>query len=395
MQKKSYSTTRRDFLKKAGKGIAATALAGLSPAIFPIQKVFAGVPTINFAYILSDHHAPLIVIAKNFELFQEKFNMGLKPVTEGQFYDFYHDGNKIAQVKMIPTKKGPDVEKLVAQGSVDMAISGTQAVLMSVDKGVDTKIVSPLQTAGNVFVLNKNLPMETWTDFIKNIKGSQQQFKIGIPGPYTVAAIIFRSALDYGGISYTEDVADKKADILFINMKGHGNLVAALVNGITQGIIGAQPFPSVTIDRGAGKLIMNLQDSPPNNRWQGHACCSLEATGQFLKQEPELSVKLMELFAAGVMLTNEDKNLAAESASAWLGINKSVETIAMESLNYSTVPTEQWRNSVYTYVQIMDEMGMFTGKLTGKRNGGIDPDVFDFTHIDLAKSNLKAKGIVV
>lgn len=395
MQKKNHSTTRRDFLKKAGKGIAATALAGLSPAIFHIKKAFAGVTTINFAYILSDHHAPLMVIAKNFELFQEKFNMGLKPVTEGQFYDFYHDGNKIAQVKMIPTKKGPDVEKLVAQGSVDMAISGTQAILMSVDKGVDTQIVSPLQTAGNVFVLNKNLPMETWKDFIKNIKGSQQQFKIGMPGPHTVAAIIFRSALDHEGVSYTEDVTDKKADVLFINMKGHGNLVAALINDITQGIIGAQPFPSVTIDRGVGKLILNLQDSPPNNCWQGHACCSLEATGQFLKQEPDLSAKVMELFAAGVMLTNQDKNLAAESASSWLGINKSVETIAMESLNYSTVPTDQWRNSVYTYVQIMDKMGMFTGKLKGKRNAEIDPDVFDFTYMDLAKSNLKTKGIVV
>lgn len=395
MQKKIYPTTRRDFLKKAGKGIAVTTLAGLSPAIFPIKKAFASVATINFAYILSDHHAPMMVIAKNWELFQEKFNMGLKPVIEGKFYDFYHDGNKVAQIKMIPTKKGPDVEKLVAQGSVDMAISGTQAILMSVDKGVDTQIVSPLQTAGNVFVINKNLPMKTWKDFIKNIKGSQQQFKIGMPGPHTVAAIIFRSALDYEGISHTEDATDKKADILFINMKGHGNLVAALINGITQGIIGAQPFPSVTIDRGAGNLILNLQDAPPDNGWQGHACCSLEATGQFLKQEPELSVKVMELFAAGVMLTNQDKNLAAQSSSAWLGINKSVETIAMESLNYSTVPTAQWRNSVYTYVQIMDEMEMFNGKLKGKHNAEIDPDVFNFTYMDLAKSNLMAKGIVL
>ena len=70
MQKKTDSTTRRDFLKKAGKGIAATTLAGLSPMLSPIKKAFAGVPTINFAYILSDHHAPMMVIAKNFELCQ-------------------------------------------------------------------------------------------------------------------------------------------------------------------------------------------------------------------------------------------------------------------------------------------------------------------------------------
>lgn len=395
MQKKIDSTTRRGFLKNAGKGIAITTLSGLSPVLSPIKKAFAGVPTINFAYILSDHHAPMMVIAKNWELFQKKFNMGLKPVSEGKFYDFYHDGNKVAHVQMIPTKKGPDVERLVAQGSVNMAISGTQAILMSIDKGVETQIISPLQTAGNVFVLKKNLPINTWEDFIKNIKGSQQQFKIGMPGPHTVAAIIFRSALEYEKISYTEDITDTKADVLFINMKGHGNLVAALVNGITQGIIGAQPFPSITIDRGAGKLIMNLQDAPPNNRWQGHACCSLEATDQFLKESPDLAVKMMELFAVGVMLTNQDKNLAAESASAWLGINKSVETIAMDSLNYSTVPTTQWKNSVYTYIQIMDQMKMFSGRLKGKSNAEIDSNVFDFTHMNLAKANLQNRGIVL
>lgn len=396
MQKEIKPTTRRDFLKKTGKGIAVTALAaGLSPSILPLKKAFAGVETVNFAYILSDHHAPLMVTAKNWELFQEKFNTYLKPVTEGRFYDFYSNGVKLAQIKIIPTKKGPDVEKLVAQGSVDMAISGTQAILMSVDKGVDTRIVSPLQTAGNVFVLKKELPMNTWDEFVRSVKGRRQQFKIGMPGPHTVAAIIFRSALDYEGVSYTEDAADKKADILFINMKGHGNLVAALTHGITQGIIGAQPFPAVTIDRGIGKLVLNLQDVPPAKRWQGHACCSVEATTKFLKNQPQLSTKLMELLAIGVMLTNTDKALTAKSCAAWLGVEQSVENVAMKTLNYSTVPTIQWKNSVYTYVETMDRMGMFNGKLKGKRKLEIDPVAFDFKTIEKAKSNLKARGISV
>lgn len=396
MRNKTKAETRREFLKTAVKGVTATAFtAALAPAIVPVRNAHAGVDTINFAYILSDHHAPLMVMAKNWELFQEKFNMYMKPLTEGRFYDFYHDGTKVAHIKIIPTKKGPDVEKLVAQGSVDIAISGTQAILMSVDKGIETQVISPLQTAGNVFVLQKELPVNTWAEFISDVKGKRRQFKIGMPGPHTVAAIIFRSALDHEGVSYTEDAADKNADILFINMKGHGNLIAALTNDIAQGIIGAQPYPSVTIDRGIGKQVLNLQDAPPANRWVGHACCSLEATGGFLKRHGQLADKLIELLAVSVMVTNRDKEIAAKSCAAWLGVDQSVENVAMKSLNYSTEPTREWKNSVHTYVKIMNKMGMLTGKLKRKRGTEIDAVAFNFHNLEKAKANLKGKGIDV
>jgi NitT/TauT family transport system substrate-binding protein len=104
--------------------------------------------------------------------------------------------------------------------------------------------------------------MDSWKSFISGVKNQKRQFTIGMPGPDTVASIIFTSALDHEGVSHTEDAADKKADVKFINMKGHGNLVAALNNHITDAIIGAQPFPAVTIDQGVGRFIMNLQDMP-------------------------------------------------------------------------------------------------------------------------------------
>ena len=394
MKRTTKKISRREFLKKTGTFVAGTSLAGLAPSLITAKRSYASISTINLAYILSDHHAPLMVTAKNWELFQEKYNMYLKPISEGKYYDFYHDGGKVARVKLIPTKKGPDLEKLVAQGSVDIGISGTQAILMSIDKGVKTRIVSPLQAAGNVFVLKKGLPMNNWTDFVKEIKGSQKRFKIGMPGPHTVAAIIFRSALDHEGISYTEDIANKKADILFINMKGHGNLVAALTNNITEGIIGAQPFPSVTINRGVGKFIINLQDVPPSQQWEGHACCSLEATEKFVQQDKEMAIKMVELLCLGVNISNEQKDLTAQACSEWLGVEKSVEQVAMQTLNYTTTPSKRWKQSVYTYAETMDKMGMFGGKLHGKRNAMLDLMVFNFNYVNEAKKRLKQKKLI-
>ncbi|MBW2646076.1 MAG: ABC transporter substrate-binding protein [Deltaproteobacteria bacterium] len=394
MNKQAKGLTRRDFLKKGGVLAAGTAMTGLTSSII-VRKAYAKVPTINFAYILSDHHAPLMVIAKEWEHFQGKYKTYLKPVREYKLYDFFYEGSKIARVKLIPTKKGPDLEKLVAQGSVDIGISGTQAILMSIDRGVKTKIISPLQTAGNVFVLKKEFYMNNWRDFVNEIKGGKSQFKVGMPGPHCVATIIFRSALDYEGITYTEDVTNKKADILFINMKGHGNLISALANGITEGIIGAQPFPSVTINRGLGKLILNLQDVPPDNMWNGHACCSLEATEGFAKRDRGLLIKMMELIALGVNTANQDKETTARACSSWLGVEETVEKLAMPTLTYTTTPTAQWKNSVYTYVEIMDGMNIVSKKLRGKRGDELDPLVFDFQYIDAAKEALRRKKHMV
>jgi NitT/TauT family transport system substrate-binding protein len=381
--------TRRDFIKSAAAGAV---VAGFAPAA--ARKVFAEPASINLAFILSDHHAPLMVLARNWELFQQKYNICLKPVTEDKLYDFMYEGSKLARVRIIPTAKGPDLEKLVAQGSVDVGISGTQAIIMSVDRGVETKLVSPLQTAGNVFVLKKELGINTFDEWATQVKGGGKQFKIGTPGPDTVAVIIFRSALESVGITSTDDATDKKADVLFMNMKGHGNLVAALSNNITDGIIGAQPFPAVTVKNGTGTFILNLQDAPPGGKWQDHACCSVEATESFMTRDRDLAVKTMELIALGVEATNADKAMTAKTCSSWLGVEEDVEQSALTSHNYTITPSERWMQSVYTYAETMDAMKLFTGKLQGKHNKDLDPLVFDFQYMEEARKNLGLKKFI-
>jgi NitT/TauT family transport system substrate-binding protein len=397
MNRKTNSSTRRDFLKNTGRSLALAALAGMSPAALPlsIRQAAARVPVIKFAYILSDHHAPLMVAANNPGLFQRKYSMSLEPVTEGKVYDFRYKDQKVARIQLIPTKKGPDVQKLIARGGVDMAISGTQAILMSVDRGVDTRIVSPLQTEGNVFVLKKGLEIGKWNDFIKHVKGHGKQFPIGIPGPHTVAAIIFRSALDQEGVSCTENAADKSADILFVNMKGHGNLVTALSNDITRGIIGAEPYPAVTIDRGIGRLITNLADVPPGQRWEDHACCSIEAGGKFIRHSPRLYAKMMELMAVSILETRDNPSLTVAACASWLGVSPDVEEIAMESLHYTFNPTPGWKESVYTYSQTMDQTGLFSGALRGADRGAMETAAFDFKGLTAARSRLAARGIAL
>jgi len=238
--------SRRTFIERMGMLTAGVALTHFSPVGSSVGKAFAGIPDVRFGYLLSDHHAPLMVLANNWELFQQKYNIYMKPITENKLYDFIYDGVKVARIQLISASLGNDIEKLAAQGSIDVAIIGTRGIMLCIDRGANTRLISPLQNAGCLFVLKKDLPMNNWGDFVREVKGTNRMFRVGMPSADNVAAIIFKSALEYEGVTYADDATQKKGDVLFVSMKGHGNIVASLTNDITDGIIGAEPFCSLT-----------------------------------------------------------------------------------------------------------------------------------------------------
>lgn len=381
-----HTISRRTALKT---GLAA-AVAGLAPGLLWRGKAWADVQEVRLGYILSDHHAPLMVLAKEWEHFQNKFGMYLKPVADTKIYDFFYDGAKLARFQLIPTKKGPDLEKLLAQGSVDVAITGTQAIMMSVDRGVGSRLVSPLQTEGNGFIVRKDSPMSTWQDFVRETKGAGRAFAIGIPGPDTSPGIIFKDGLRTAGISFSENPNDRNVDVVLINMKGHGNVVPGLVNGLCEAIVATQPFASLAARQAGGKLVLNLQDLP-GGKWQGHSCCSVEAAPAMMAERKELLVQTLELIVLGAQEANADKAMTARAAAAWLAVDESVEADSLTTMGYTTEPTPHWIRSVHAYAEPMESMGVLTGLLKGKRGKDIDPLLFDFSFLEQARANLKRR----
>jgi NitT/TauT family transport system substrate-binding protein len=137
---------------------------------------------------------------------------------------------------------------------------------------------------------------------------------------------------------------------------------------------------------------MNLQDLPPAGRWHDHACCSLATSGVFLKRDPELATQMLMLLALGVEVSQTHKDLAARACSDWLGIPASVETVAMQSLSYTTVASDAWRRSVAVYAQVMGRMGLFDGRLRALHGADLAAKTFDFQWMDRVRARLQAKG---
>lgn len=353
------------------------------------------VPAINFGYILSDHHSPLLVAATEWKLFKDKYNLYLQPVREKDLYDFYVDGKKLAQVKLVATKQGPDLQTLMAQGSVDMGITGTQALILSVDKGLNARLISPLQTEGNNFVIKKELPVNNWGEFVKWVKGQHRQVRIGIPGVDTIASIVFRSGLQEEGITFTEDPSNKMADIVLVDMKGHGNLLSSLINGIVDGFIGAEPFPASAVKAGVAKLIFGLQEMPPQGRWQNHACCSVVATDAVTQKNHELVVNLEELMILATKYASENIQSTAKVSAAWLGVDEQVEELALRSVHFTTQPSQEWIKSVYMFTRVMkQDLGKIEGQLKSKKNEELDKSLFNFEIYEKAIRDLKDKKFI-
>ncbi len=375
--------TRRNFLKNL-------ALAGLAPSLLLPRKSWAATDEIRMAYILSDHHAPFMLLAREWERFDQRYKMCFKPVAEGKLYDFMYEGARLARVQVTSTQKGPDLETLLAQGSLDLGITGTQAIIMSVDRGVGSRLVAPFQTEGNAFIAGKNLKFSSWEEFVRETKGTGRQLTIGIPGPDTSPAVIFKDGLAAAGVSFSMNSSDK-ADVILVNMKGHGNVVPGLVNGVTQALVGAQPFPAMAVHMGAGKLILNLQDLP-GGKWKGHSCCSIEAAPAFMAEKRDLLVKALEMLALGAKEAEADKGATARAAAAWLSVDRAVEDMALPSMGYTTDVSPQWTASTRAYIAPMESTGIVTGALKGKRGKDVDSQLFDFGFLNEAKANLKKKG---
>jgi hypothetical protein len=104
---------------------------------------------------------------------------------------------------------------------------------------------------------------------------------------------------------------------------------------------------------------------------------------------------MMELMALSILETDNNKQLAASACADWLGVDRQVEELAMQSLSYSFEPTENWQTSVYKYAQTMDAMEMFNGKLKSMPEADIYQQCLNFSGLTKARAALKSRGVAV
>lgn len=335
----------------------------------------AELPIIKLAYIYVDHQSPLFVAGKLGEEFKT-LGTYLNPIIDKEKFELISDGEAVAIVELVTTKNGSEAATLFAQNHIDMALFSITAAMAGIDNGTPIKILGPIHTEGLGLVFPTDSNINGWDEFIAYVNEQNEPVKIGYHSPTSAPKIAFEGALFREGISYTADINDLSADILMVDLKSTANFGSATSSGQVDGWVGPSPHPQVAETTGVGELVLDLRDLPPDGYWHDFPCCIVAASESVLKDNPEVVNTFMDLMTISSQYCNEHRDVLAEVTAEWIGIPQ--DAAEKSTVIYTTDPTEKWLRGAGIYLDVLNDMGNFSGSLKDQELEEVQELLFDF-----------------
>lgn len=339
------------------------------------QGTKAELPSIKIAYVHVDHQSPLFVAGKQGEEFKA-LGTYLNPIIDKEEYELISDGKKVAIVELVATKSGSEAATLFAQNHIDMALFSITAAMAAVDGGTPIKVLGPIHTEGLGLVFPKNSNINGWDEFLAYVNEQEEPVKIGYHSPTSAPKIVFEGALHREGINFTGDMNDLSADILMVDLKAASNFLPAMNSGQVDGWVGPSPHPQVAETTGEGEIVLDLRDLPPAGHWHDFPCCIVAASDSVLENNLEVAETFMKLMTISSQYCNEHRDVLAKVTSEWIGIPQ--DAAEKSTVIYTTDPSENWIRGASIYLDVLNEMGNFTGSFEGKKLEEIEDLLFDF-----------------
>jgi NitT/TauT family transport system substrate-binding protein len=357
-------------------------VAALAVFFIASGALAADVPTLKVGYIFTTHHTPFIVAAQKGEAFKD-MGVYLRPVVAKDKYELVAGGKPIAVFQLIVTKSGSETAALFARNQLDLGMASVTAIMAGIDKKTPMKILSPLQTEGMGLVVPKDSPLKDWNSFLEHLKSTKKPVKIGYHSPTSAPRIVLEGALKQAGIKVTEDPNEQSAQVLLADLKETTNMIPALASKQVDAIVGPSPFPEVAVNRGVGRIIVDLRDLPPKGYWHDFPCCITVASDQTIARHPEVVQKFVELMAKTNAWCNKNKLEAGTLTAQWIGLP--ADTAKSSMLVFLPKFTQSWMKNADKLMSILNGMGNFKGQLKGKTIEEVKPILFDTLFIDKVK----------
>jgi len=349
--------------------VLCTAVALAQPVKLPVLKV---------GHVGHDHHSALYVAALAGKELEKPYGIWLEEVRPKELYKL-HDGKKVVcEVELFKAGGGSDMPAAMSQGTFDVGFGGVAAVAFFIDKGSPMKLVAPLHSKGDMLVMKKDLGLDSWKAFVDWLKTQTGQVRIGFKNPVAVAELIFKRALKEEGITFTNDVADTKAKVLFVLMKDEANLNTGLQTDQIDGYVSNNPWCAVAEAKGIGKCVAELHDLPPGV-FKDHPCCCIAAnTAAIEKQGPQIQ-KFLELMAVSTQFIALEREKAAGYAAKWIGTSPEVEMKSMATSGYGMEPDAAFSDGMWVWYEEMVKAEKIKDKLKGKTRAEFEQAAYDFS----------------
>ena len=340
------------------------------------------VPVLKVGYIFTTHHTPLMVAASKGGEFKAT-DVYMHPLIPMEKYELVVDGKNMAILDLVVNKSGAETATLFAQKHIDLAMASVTAIMAGIDKGTPVKILGPLQTEGMALVMPKDSPIGGWNDLVSFVKESKQPVKIGYHSPTSAPKIVLEGALKEAGLKVTGDPNDLSANVLLVDLKDTSNMIPALNSKQVEGIVGPSPFPEVAVTKGVGRIVVDLRNLPPAGYWHDFPCCVTAARDEIIAKHPEIVQKFVEMVARTNEWCNKNKAEAGAITAEWIGVPTEVGKAS--SLVFLPNFNDGWMRGAGIYMDILNNMENFTGKLKDKKLEDAKPILFDLRFINKVK----------
>lgn len=343
------------------------------------------VPTLSVAWGNDLHTCLLNVAMLNPEAFADQ-DARINPVSESQF-ELLEDNQVIARFNIITGKSGAECATMMGQGHLDIAFSSNTAMLSAYDVGTDVNILMPLQSGGVSMVMAPDTDFYGWEAVKKYIEDSPTPVKVGYHSAVSGPRILIESILKDAGFKLTEDPGDTSADVLMVDLKGAQNLLPSIRSGAVDAWAGPSPNPENAEKQQVGKIVMKLEDFPPQGKWANFPCCVMSATTKTVEAYPEVIQALVNVAVDCVHYGNDNRDEFAEINSAKIGVEKDV--ILANNIIYTSEPSQEWIDGIEIYFNAIQSMGKFTDRLKDADYETVKNQVFEFSFVEKANARYR------
>lgn len=338
------------------------------------------VPSLYMSYVFTTHHTPLMVAAVKGKAFKES-GCYLAPMVDKQKYKLMDaSGTPLAVINLIVSKSGSETATLFAMNRLDLGLASSTAFMSGIDKGTRMKILCPLHVDGMSMVFPPASKINGYEDVAAAVKASKTPFKIGYHSPTSAPRVVFEGALHKAGFAITGNPNDVNADILMVDLKSTSNLIPALAGKQVDCWVGPAPHPAVAELKNAGHIGLDSRDLPPKGQWADFPCCVMGAGSQLIEEHPQIVQSMTDLMTVVSQWCNSHKAETADISAGWIGVP--AEAVAHSSIIYTTNPTENWMNGEAVFLDMLNSMNKFKGKIAGVDLTAAAPLLYDFSFVE-------------
>ena len=164
-----------------------------------------------------------------------------------------------------------------------------------------------------------------------------------------------------------------------VDLKSTSNLIPALLSNQVDCWVGPAPHPVVAEYKNVGHIGLSSRDLPPKGQWADFPCCVMGASDQMIAEKPEVVQAMTDLMTMAAIWSNANKVETAKISADCIGVPQ--DAVEKSTIIYTTDPTENWMKGEGVFLDMLNSMNKFKGKMKNADLAAAAPVLYDFSFV--------------